>query len=265
MVGQLDSSFQKQIDAQRAELAEVRTRGRELSKDIADILGRLARAEDALQMAKAPRAEIKQALAAEDFDREPNLGVIQFNTKESVTAEAITDACKDWFATSSLDSEQDMVVRGPNAAVGMFWILALHGEEGLAARRTRKLLDILGIGGDDGKWLRIYVVTPTGRRVESFISPDKSGKREATERLTKKANTALAARIPGKLRPLKADGIIFLDSKPILRITPFPDGSFDVFWNPSLVPADLDKSSIVAAMERQPSGATLADSVQWER
>lgn len=265
LVGRVDASFQNQIEVQRQELAEVRTTGRELSRELADVLTRLTRAENALHLANAPRAEIRDAMEAEDFDKEPDLGVIQFNTKESVTAAAITAACKDWFAYAGMDSEQDMVVRGPSAAVGMYWKIAVHGADGVAARKAKKLLDILRTGGDDGKWMRIFVEAPTGRKVESFISPDKSRKREATERLTKKALSALEGKVPGKLKPLKADGIVLRDGKPMVRITPLPDGSFDVFWNPGLVPSGLDKSSIVAAMERQPSGAALAASVQWER
>ena len=50
--------------------------------------------------------------------------------------------------------------------------------------------------------------------------------------------------------------------RPLLRVTPFADGTFDLHWNPSMVASTkIDKVAVAEAME---SFASSASDIQWE-
>ena len=62
---------------------------------------------------------------------------------------------------------------------------------------------------------------------------------------------------------LKAEGLVCVSRKPLLRITPFPDGTFDCHWNQKILRStDISKDEVVEALES--SFGAAGDAIDWQ-
>ena len=71
-------------------------------------------------------------------------------------------------------------------------------------------------------------------------------------------------RLPGrKVDMLKAERLVCVSWKPLLRITPFPDGTFDCHWNPKILQGTgINKDEVVEALESILGVA--GDPIDWQ-
>ena len=61
----------------------------------------------------------------------------------------------------------------------------------------------------------------------------------------------------------KAEGLVYVSWKPLLRITPFPDGIFDCHWKPKILQGTgINEDEVVEAIES--SFGAAGDSIEWQ-
>ena len=62
---------------------------------------------------------------------------------------------------------------------------------------------------------------------------------------------------------LKAEGLVCVSWKPLLRITPFPDGTGDCQRNPKILQGTgINKDEVVEALES--TFGVTGDSIEWQ-
>ena len=142
--------------------------------------------------------------------------------------------------------------------------LAFCGEGQVPIRRCRKFFDHLRTSGIGSEWRRVSCAGPINQIVQLYIGPDKNRKQVQTEILSKKAATIIREEIPAaRIHLLRAEGIVTLAWRPLCRLTVFPDGSFDLHWNPkALSTCGLNKAIVLEGLE----GATVregSDDIEW--
>ena len=83
--------------------------------------------------------------------------------------------------------------------------------------------------------------------------------------LTKRLHSLLENKLDPQLGPLhalKPEGVVAFCRKPLCKVVPKADQTFDLYWNPPvLLSTGLDKEDTVASMENRAS--IRADVVQW--
>ena len=115
------------------------------------------------------------------------------------------------------------------------------GPDGLAARRARKCLQVRR--QPDGTWRpNPVVVSPMGRRVEIYISLDKSPKQFRTEQGGRKLLKAFKAVHPNRNTHLdRRSGMVSVDWSLCAKIIPNPEpSSYVVQWNVAV----LDRAGV---------------------
>ena len=104
--------------------------------------------------------------------------------------------------------------------------------------------------------------------VSVYASPDKNGLMVATEKLTKRALSVVKELLPAlRMHMLRAEGVICVSWKPLLRVAPHEDGSYDVFFNPRMLATSrLNKEEFLENLEdASTGGGGGAGDVEWVR
>jgi hypothetical protein len=256
-----DASIQLQFQQQQSEIEQIKEVCRQSKTQFATIFSDIDHLKTGVAMAGSAKYSGIQA-REEAFDGAIDPCIIRINTREFVDRASIESAIEAWMLDGSFRLGSEFEIRGPPTALSKHWVIAMHGQEAVAQRRVRKALDLLK--GADGAWRRITAVSPTDRHIDCYISSDKNKKRLATERLTKKAFFVLRDQLAGRrVHMLKAEGLICVGWKPLLRLSPFADGSFDAHWNPSMLQqTGINKQEVLAALEQ--AHGVSAEGVEWQ-
>ena len=216
----------------------------------------------ALAVAESAATEVVQQLELEQFDRQPDPAVLRANTSESVAKEAVLAAFATLFKDADIPDDGFEMVGG-TMGISKNFTFRLLGAPGLAARRARKVLDMRR--RPDGSWApNPQVTTPLGRRIDIFLSPDKSPKQLRTELGGRRLFKAFKSAHPNKTVHLdKRAGMVSIDWHPCARVVPAQEqNSYTVQWNPTVViRAQIDKEGIMSAFNANNGGTA---GVQWE-
>ena len=127
-------------------------------------------------------------------------------------------------------------------------------------------------------WTCSKVLMAGGDRSTALVSSTKLSRassqqtkrrRIATEKLVKRAYWSVKEELESqgkKLHMLKAEGMVCVGWKPLLRLTPYPDGSYDCHFNPKMVQATgVEKQVILDALEGASRGGFgISDDIEWE-
>jgi len=101
---------------------------------------------------------------------------------------AILPALASWLSEAGVPTD-DPYIAGPT--IGKFFILRLHSEAGLAARRLKKAFGLLKDGAGNWRQFSMPVAQASGsaalpKQVQLYVAPDKSDKVRQTEMALKK-------------------------------------------------------------------------------
>ena len=243
LVGKIDESFTRRLNAQELIIADLTSRTTSLEDIKNDINAKLERLQAALAVAEvAPRAtEIDGT-----FDRAPDPTVIRLSAKELISPEAAREALRPWLAEADLGDDAWDVTPTGGGGISRHLVLSLKGQANLAARRVRKLLDLRRL--PDGGWKpNPRVRTPAGRVVEIFASPDKNMKQVRTELAAKRLHRAISELVTGKpVHHNKRSGVVSVDWTPIAKVEAKPNDDFIIQWNAaSLAALGIDKHLVL--------------------
>ena len=168
-----------------------------------------------------------------------------------------------WLARGGFRLGEHCEVLGSDARLAYSWSIAFYGEPVVAARKCRKTLSNMKLAS--GGWDQIFANTPLNRESQLYISPNKNKKREATQVLTKRLHALIESKLDPELGPLhalKPEGVFVFYWRPLCKVVPKADQTFDLYWNsPVLASTSLDKEDIIASMENRVS--IRAGAVLW--
>ena len=198
----------------------------------------------------------------EAFDRAPDPTILRINAGEMIAHGAVLEAVRRLAREATLKYEQ-WELAGPPDGISRNFTLRLSGADGLASRRARKILDLRR--NPDGSWRdNPTVMSPLGRNIELYISPDKSPKQLRTEQGGRKLLKAFKAVHPNKSFHLdKRAGVVSVDWSPVAKVEPKIEvNQSTVHWIPGTIErANIDKEQVLGAFNAE-SGNTAG--LQWQ-
>ena len=164
-----DSGIQKRLAGHDAEIADLNKHIAAIESDHDKFKTDLAQTRAALALTQSTAAQVVRTFQEEDFDKQPDLTLIRFNTSELVARSAVLDSIKPWLSDAGLQDDQWEMIGDPSG-IFRFFPIRFAGPGGLAARRARKCLQVRR--QPDGTWRpNPVVVSPMGRRVGKSTSP----------------------------------------------------------------------------------------------
>ena len=255
-----DNGIQKRLSGHDAEIADLNKHIAAIETDHDKFKADLAKMQDALALTEATAAQTVRVFQEEDFDRQPDLTLVRPNASELVARPAVLDSIKPWLSDAGFQEDHWGMIGG-SSGISRNCPVRSAGPDGLASRRARKCLQVRR--QPDGTWRpNPMVVSPMGRRVEIYISPDKSPKQLRTEQGGRLK--AFKAVHPNKNTHLdKRSGMVPVGWSPCAKTIPNPEpNSCVVQWNVAVLDrAGVSKQDVMNFFNLE-SGTDAG--IQWQ-
>jgi len=257
----MESGIQSQFQAQQSEIQQLRQMLMENRALLDKVLSDVSQCKQEGHVSSTVE-NLYDARKVQRWNEPPNPTLWKINAPDLLDKKSVEDAITPWMAEANLKPGVHFKVLGGPQALSKYWTVAAQGDPLVAAKRVQKTFDLLR--GEDG-WREIHAVGPMQQNVRIYISPDKSAKRVATERLCKKGFLVVRDMLPRlKVHMLKAEGVICLAWKPLCRFECFEDGTWNLWWNPRMVNwSKIDKEEVLSALDG-PDGSLPKDDIEWE-
>ena len=256
LVTKLDANTQRQMAQHQNQLTQhttdihrLETILTEVQKNQQQIFTSLSHCTKAVEVASSMQSSFDHSREVA-WDAEPD-PTIRAHIHELVSKSAFAECVVPWLAKSQMKLGEHFVLPGSDATLQQNWVIAFHGDHGIAAKKCRLALRSMKIS--HGKWDQLRVQTLTERCLQCYLSPDKSLKRQAVEVCSKKLGAILERHVAseeGAFQVMRAEGVVFLDLEPLAVVEPLPSGAANIKWNEQLVlRLKLDREGLAKELE----------------
>ena len=258
-VRRLDERAERKFSAVESELKAHQQTLLQLEQANSDLWDAVTKVRRDLSVAEASS---HQRVSAVDpsFDRKVDITLIRVAAREMVAKDAVRDALDEWLQSSNVEPAH-FKFEGSN--VDKKFSLRMVGLPDSAAKRVSQALGALRL--PDGSWRRMSCTSPAGRKVDLFISPDKSPKQIKTEMEGKRLLQAFKSAHPDCNPHLaRQDGVLSVSWIPIARISPQQeDLPTEVLWNMAAVrDQGIKRDEVMAAFR---ASIRTAANVEWDQ
>ena len=221
----IDKAHTDRCNELSAEVAGVGSRCAALESDHREIWDAIRSLRKGLSSAEsAVRGNTTDAFL-DEWDAPPDPAELVINCRETMGRLAIISALEpliDLMAMENLpDGRKPWKIMGGRA--GSRFQLVFLGEEGLAARRARKFIEV-GLKDESGEWKEVTARNARGESKPLFIGPSKSKKQNFEEGCLRKMGAAVkelrlaAGKDAVTTWIQKTDLVLYLDEVPLVHV-----------------------------------------------
>ena len=264
MLGNLSNSYDARLDAR---LRDLETGQEGIRADNAAMRMQVQQLRETLAIGER-QAPMLPRIPEQDFDRMVDATILRINTPHIVLCDELTKVLLPWLDEAQTPQGScRLVAKGPLPdAPSRRFILSFTGDTGTAARRAGKARALLRT---DGRWREFgsYRTVTEGNDHRVFVSVDKNPRQLRTETDAKRLAASIrevAPPLADRLRLNRVDGLVSLDSLPLVRVRVAQDAATSLQWIATTADAAaLDRAAVLTAF-RDKTKRPDVESLPWE-